>query len=151
MEVRDIMSNLIAKALEYKMSRRAFLKSAAASSAALALAGCGSGLTQVSSEQAVKLASKEGQWLTAACWHNCGGRCLNKAYVVDGIVFRQKTDDTHPDSPDFPQQRGCARGRSQRKQVFGVDRLKYPMKRKHWEPGGGNKEMRGRDEWVRIS
>ncbi len=25
------------------------------------------------------------------------------------------------------------------------------MKRKHWEPGGGNKELRGRDEWVRIS
>ena len=25
------------------------------------------------------------------------------------------------------------------------------MKRKTWEPGGGNKEMRGQDEWVRIS
>ena len=29
--------------------------------------------------------------------------------------------------------------------------LKYPMKRKHWEPGGGKKELRGKDEWVRIS
>ena len=46
-----------------------------------------------------------------------------------GIVTRQKTDDTHPDSPDFPQQRGCARGRSQQHQCFGADRLKYPMKR----------------------
>jgi anaerobic dimethyl sulfoxide reductase subunit A len=25
------------------------------------------------------------------------------------------------------------------------------MKRKNWEPGGGRKELRGRDEWVRIS
>jgi anaerobic dimethyl sulfoxide reductase subunit A len=25
------------------------------------------------------------------------------------------------------------------------------MKRKNWEPGGGKKELRGRDEWVRIS
>src|SRR5690606_17266984 len=41
--------------------------------------------------------------------------------------------------------------RSQRKQVFAADRLKYPMIRKHWEPGGGKKELRGRDEWVRIS
>ncbi|WP_338835257.1 dimethyl sulfoxide reductase subunit A [Neomoorella thermoacetica] len=145
------MSNLIEKAMEYKMTRRAFLKSTAVASAALTLSGCTNGLTRVSKAQAAKLASKEGQWLTAACWHNCGGRCLNKAYVVDGVVVRQKTDDTHPDTPDYPQQRGCARGRSQRKQAFGVDRLKYPMKRKHWEPGGGNKELRGRDEWVRIS
>ena len=27
---------------------------------------------------------------------------MNKAYVVDGVVIRQKTDDTHPDSPDYP-------------------------------------------------
>ena len=73
------------------------------------------------------------------------------ALVVDGVVTRQKTDDTHPDSPDFPQQRGCARGRSQRQRVFGADRLKYPMKRAHWAPGGGDKSLRGKDEWVRIS
>ena len=35
--------------------------------------------------------------------------------------------------------------------MFGADRLKYPMKRAHWEPGGGQKELRGVDEWVRIS
>lgn len=90
-------------------------------------------------------------WKPVACWHNCGGRCMNKALVFDGVVIRQKTDDTHEDSPDYPQQRGCLRGRSQRKQVFGADRLKYPMKRKHWVPGGGDKTLRGRDEWVRIS
>ena len=93
----------------------------------------------------------EGQWITAACWHNCGGRCLNKVLVADGKVIRQKTDDTHPDSSLYPQQRGCARGRSQRRQVLGEDRLKYPLVRKHWRPGGGNKELRGKDEWVRIS
>ena len=25
------------------------------------------------------------------------------------------------------------------------------MKRKNWAPGGGNKDLRGKDEWVRIS
>lgn len=94
---------------------------------------------------------EDGKWITAACWHNCGGRCLNKVYVSNGVVLKQKTDDTHADSPDYPQQRGCQRGRSQKKQVFAVDRLKYPMKRKNWSPGGGKKELRGKDEWVRIS
>src|SRR5690606_1662726 len=104
-----------------------------------------------SMEAAAQEDESEGEWISAACWHNCGGRCPNYALVKDGVVLRQKSDDTHEDSPDFPQQRGCARGRSQRKQVFGADRLKYPMKRKHWEPGGGRKELRGQDEWVRIS
>lgn len=93
----------------------------------------------------------QGTWKPVACWHNCGGRCVNKALVVEGVVVRQKTDDVVADSPDFPQQRGCLRGRSQRKQVFGADRLKYPMKRKGWAPGGGDKSLRGRDQWVRIS
>ena len=39
-----------------------------------------------------------------------------------------------------------------RQQIYGEDRLKYPMKRKHWEPHtGGDKSLRGHDEWVRIS
>ena len=94
---------------------------------------------------------KEGEWLPVACFNHCGGRCPNFAYVVDGVVTRLKSDDTHPDSADHPQQRGCARGRAQRFQVFGPDRLKYPMKRRHWQPGGGDRQLRGRDEWVRIS
>ncbi|MDR3588548.1 MAG: molybdopterin-dependent oxidoreductase, partial [Negativicutes bacterium] len=98
-----------------------------------------------------KTACTGGRWIAAACWHNCGGRCLNKVLVADGRVVRQKTDDTHPDSPLFPQQRGCPRGRSQRRQVLGEDRLGYPLVRKNWRPGGGDKERRGRDEWVRLS
>ena len=145
--------NLIEKAKDYMISRRAFLKTtatvAAGAAASAILPGCG--LQTVTSDKAAELLKNEGEWITAACWHNCGGRCLNKAYVADGVVIRQKTDDTHPDSPDYPQQRGCARGRSHRKMVLGADRLKYPMKRKNWEPGGGKKELRGQDEWVRIS
>lgn len=144
--------SLIEKAKSHMMSRRSFLGAtatlAAGAAAAVTLPGCG--LQKVDSSVAA-LADKEGEWITAACWHNCGGRCLNKAYVADGVVVRQKTDDTHEDSPDYPQQRGCARGRSHRKMVLGADRLKYPMKRKNWEPGGGKKELRGKDEWVRIS
>jgi anaerobic dimethyl sulfoxide reductase subunit A len=132
------------------LTRRSFVKwSAAVGGAAAAAGGLSLGLNTLAASAQPE--GSEGEWVAAACWGNCGGRCLNKAYVVDGVVTRQKTDDTHPDSPDFPQQRGCARGRSQRQRVFGADRLKYPMKRAHWAPGGGDKSLRGRDEWVRIS
>lgn len=145
--------NFIEKTLtETVMSRRSFLKWSGALGGTAALAG--SGLTIASKPAAASTlaaAPAEGKWVAAACWHNCGGRCPVRAYVTDGVVTRMKTDDTHPDTPDFPQQRGCLRGRSQRMQVFAADRIKYPMKRKNWAPGGGKKELRGKDEWVRIS
>jgi anaerobic dimethyl sulfoxide reductase subunit A len=141
------MKRIVDRINDLQLSRRNFIKAGTAAAASLSLVGCGSTLTT----SAGQTAAQEGEWMTAACWHNCGGRCLNKGYVVDGVVIRQKSDDTHPDSPNFPQQRACLRGRSQRQQVYGADRLKYPMKRKHWEPGGGDKSLRGRDEWVRIS
>ncbi len=142
--------NILTTALtETALTRRSFLKWSAALGGTAALAG---GLSYGLKAAEKAAAQAEGKWTPVACWHNCGGRCANYAFVQDGVVIRQKTDDTHPDSPNFPQQRGCARGRSQRRQVFGADRLKYPMKRAHFEPGGGgDKSLRGRDEWVRIS
>lgn len=139
-----------------KFDRRAFLKSALATATAASVLGADSSLSKTSdaaqqTKQDEKDTEHSSQWISAACWHNCGGRCVNKVLVKDGVVIRQKTDDTHADSPDYPQQRGCLRGRSQRKQVFSVDRLKYPMKRKHYSPGGGDKNLRGQDEWERIS
>lgn len=141
---------------EAGMSRRKFL-AVSAGAAALAgmagMSGCSPKTEDAEDEGASSGDDPEAgaQWVTAACWHNCGGRCLNKALVKDGVVLRQKTDDTHEDSPDFPQQRACQRGRSQRMQVFGADRLKYPMKRKNWSPEDPHGELRGEDEWERIS
>lgn len=141
--------NLLMKAInETVLTRRSFLKWSAALGGASVLAG---GLTYGLKAAVDKAQASEGEWVSVACWHNCGGRCPNYALVKDGVVIRQKADDTHEDDPDYPQQRGCARGRAQRHQVFDPDRLKYPMKRKNWSPGGGNKELRGQDEWVRIT
>ena len=136
---------------ERALTRRSFLKWSAVlgGTAALASGGLNGGFQAAVATPQAALAT-EGKWITASCWHNCGGRCLVKAYTVDKTVVRVKTDDTHPDSPDFPQ-RACARGRAQRMQIFSAERLKYPMKRKNWAPGGGKKELRGKDEWVRIS
>ena len=153
------MANFIENVLETKVNRRDFLKGTAAASMAVA----GISMTGFANESALAdsvstvehapIVDQEegGKWIAAACWHNCGGRCINKALVKDGVVLRQKTDDSHEDTPDYPQQRACQRGRAQRMQVFGADRLKYPMKRKNWSLENPNGDMRGEDEWERIS
>jgi anaerobic dimethyl sulfoxide reductase subunit A len=94
-----------------------------------------------------------GEWRCGSCWLPCGGSCVNKAYVKDGVVLQQKTDTFGDDDLDTIQQRGCARGRSLRQLVYGADRIKYPIKRKNWQPGGVDVhgELRGEDEWERIS
>ncbi len=145
------MAGLLNKAEGLSMDRRAFLRGAALTAAA-AMAGTGAN-SLVANQALADQASQQGaEWKTAPCWHNCGGRCLNQVLVKDGVVLRQRTDCLHDDTVETPQQRGCLRGRSQRRQVFADDRLKYPMKRKHWEPHtGGDKSLRGCDEWERIS
>ena len=145
-------SGFFRRLADKKIGRRDFIKGSAAVTAAVTLGG-GATRANALTRAADRPNLKNGKWITAACWHNCGGsRCLLKAYVVDGIPLRLKTDDAKPDTPDFPQQRACVRGRAQRQHVLGADRLKYPMKRKNWRPfGGGDKSLRGRDEWERIS
>ncbi|HFW6751792.1 MULTISPECIES: molybdopterin-dependent oxidoreductase [Enterobacterales] len=133
----------------FNLSRRTFVKWSSALSAMAALP-MSRGLIAKGVQNSPDVKS-DPVWKPAACWHDCGGKCLNKALVSGGTVIRQKTDDLNLDSPETPQQRGCLRGRSQRHQVFGVDRLKYPMRRKNWAPGGGDKTLRGRDQWIRIS
>lgn len=143
------------------LTRRSFIKAttaATALAAASSLTACAPATSDLAATgedaEAAHSVGRDivsGEWKTAACWHNCGGRCLNKVLVQDGVVVRQKTDDTHEDSPDYPQQRGCLRGRSQRKQVFAEDRIKYPLKRAGWSLDAPNGELRGKDEWERVS
>jgi len=59
-----------------------------------------------------------------ACSHDCGGRCVLKTHVKDGVITRIETD-----SEDEPQLRACVRGRAYRQRVYGADRIQYPMKR----------------------
>lgn len=68
---------------------------------------------------------------------HCGGGCLLKLHVRDGIVTRIETDDG-----EEPQYRACLRGRAYRQRVYAPDRLLYPMKRV------GN---RGEGKFERIS
>ncbi|MEZ5010503.1 MAG: molybdopterin-dependent oxidoreductase [Bacteroidales bacterium] len=61
--------------------------------------------------------------------HNCGGKCLLKLTVADGIITRIETDDRQGDDISDPQLRACIRGRAYRKRQYHPDRLKYPLKR----------------------
>ena len=138
------------------LDRRQFLQAAAAlgAASAAALSGCDQSLRETDEASPTLEALEGGEWITFNCTTpTCAYRCHNQAYVVDGIIMRQGTGNTHEDSPDFPQLHPCIKGMSTRRIVTGVERLKYPMKRKHWSPGGTevNAHLRGADEWERIS
>jgi len=71
---------------------------------------------------------------------NCGGACLLKAYVKDGVIVRMETDDG-----EEPQLRNCLRCRAYRQRVYAPDRILYPLKRVG-ERGEGNFERISWDE-----
>ena len=47
------------------------------------LAECGAVPLEESRER------EQGEWKTHSCWLSCGGRCVNRSYVVEGVVLRQ--------------------------------------------------------------
>jgi anaerobic dimethyl sulfoxide reductase subunit A len=154
------MAGLLKKIEESAIDRRKFIGLAATAGvvASLGLTGCDNKVAPVDSgspkpEEVDPITG--GEWVTFNCPSSqCSMRCVNQAYVVDGVIIRQRTDELQEDSVDNPQRRGCLKGRSMRHFVTAADRLKYPMKRKSWQPGGGDNihgELRGVDEWERIS
>lgn len=138
------------------ITRRGLLKwtgLAALGTAALGTTAC-AGFNEVELAETGNDGEDPGTWIPCNCWADCGSKGFNRALVKNGQVVRMGTDQSHEDSPDCPQLRACARGRALRGMIFGADRIKYPMKRKNWQPGGGENahgELRGRDEWERIS
>jgi len=119
----------IAKILkDTALNRRSFLKWSAALGGTAALAGGGFRLLQTArSAEAAGTAVDRVVW--QACMVNCGSRCPLRVHVRAGEIVRVETDNTGTDEYGNHQVRACVRGRSVRKRVYNVDRLKYPMKR----------------------
>src|SRR4030043_202372 len=69
-------------------------------------------------------AAREDRGISTVCASHCGGACLLKVHVKDGVISRIETDDG-----EEPQLRGCLRGRAYRQRVYAPDRLLYPLKR----------------------
>ncbi|PLR98832.1 DMSO/selenate family reductase complex A subunit [Bacillus sp. T33-2] len=119
--------------LNKKMRRRTFLKWSGALGIPVVLGGIGT--KQIIDRngpdlQAAKPKEKPGpeEIISTCSINNCGGRCVIKAHVKDGVVTRISTD-TNADDIMAPQMRACLRGRGYRKMLYHPDRLKYPMKR----------------------
>ena len=60
--------------------------------------------------------------------HNCGGRCLLRVYLKDGVITRIGGDD-RPRTVKPPKLRPCPRGRAYSRRQYHPDRLRYPLKR----------------------
>lgn len=133
------------------LTRRSFVKWGTATAGAVSLVGF-TGCSSGSGGQA-DTDAKTGEWLSAPCWNNCGGttRCLNKVYVEDGVPLKMRSDESDEDSYANPQRRSCLRGRAKISEVFSPARIKYPMKRKSFSFDDPHGELRGIDEWERIS
>ena len=62
--------------------------------------------------------------ITTMCASHCGGSCMLKVHVKDGVITRIDTDDG-----EEPQLRACLKGRAYRQRVYAKDRILYPLKR----------------------
>jgi anaerobic dimethyl sulfoxide reductase subunit A len=119
------------------MSRRGFLRWSAGVGASAAAAGkLGAGLRKKrtassgGAAQAIQAAPAVEKMVRTGCpSHNCGGRCLLRVHVRDGVIVRIDSDDRPGDSLDAPQLRACVRGRAYRRRQYHPDRLKFPLKR----------------------
>src|SRR3990172_8625593 len=75
--------------------------------------------------------------ITTTCASHCGGSCILKLHVKDGVITR-----IEPDEGEEPQLRACLRGRAYRQRVYDENRILYPLKRVG---------ERGEGKFVRIS
>ena len=79
--------------------------------------------------EAPRMAAKPGETVvTSTCGHNCGGRCVVNAHVVDGRIVHISTDARrwNAEHPPLP---ACARGVGQIERTYHPDRLRHPMRR----------------------
>lgn len=131
-----ILSNAIHSLIN--PSRRSFLKTAAAGTAAAGLFRFG-----LTSEEAKAFPYEpyptDDQLTTVvtSCAHNCGSRHMLVAHKKGDVIVRLSTDDGRyqaggvfgKDTFAEPQLRACLRGRSYRSRLYSPERLLYPMMR----------------------
>ncbi len=131
-----------------KLSRRNFIKWSSVATGAMlgpgALVSCG-----IKDKELKHGAAGEVFIRTGCPAHNCGGKCLLKVYISEGIITRIETDDRQGDDISDPQLRACLRGRSYRKRQYNPDRLKYPLLRTG-ERGDGKYKRISWDEAYEI-
>ena len=79
--------------------------------------------------EAPRVDPREGETVvTSTCGHNCGGRCVVNAHVVDGRIVKISTDPRKW-TFELPPLHACVRGFGQVERVYHPDRLKQPLRR----------------------
>ena len=132
------MMNELTRLATKPLTRRRFLEGMGAAGAAAALASCGDAgkgvgtlFEDTSGRPAVPAIT--GTVVAGNAGHNCGGKCVTKAYVENGVIKRFVTDE-RPDrnlvdgSGDDPQRRACVRCRAHKGFMYRADRLTRPLK-----------------------
>ncbi|MFJ5715222.1 DMSO/selenate family reductase complex A subunit [Neobacillus sp. NPDC093127] len=120
------LTNILAN----KMQRRTFLKWSGAISLPVIAGGIGTKMLVERNKEAKAVSTKDNEKIISTCSvNNCGGRCVIKAHVKDGVVVRVSTDSQESGDLSTPPLRACVRGRNYRRMLYHPDRLKYPMKR----------------------
>ncbi len=112
----------------YELSRRSFLQTA---TVATSVALSNPGNISLSMAKVEAPASTE-MTFPGTSPSNCGGTCVTKIVVKDGVIKRHLTDE-RPDinlidsGQDNPQRRSCVRCRSKTGWYYRPERLLYPM------------------------
>lgn len=137
---KDEKVNLLASLNSATLSRRSFLKWSAATGAASAFVGKMDLLDGIYPVSSV-LAQSDVQIIPTGCAHNCGGRCVLKAHVQDGVITRITTDTDRPEDPMDPRLIACVRGRAYRRRIYNPARLRAPLRRTGSRGAGAFEEI----------
>ena len=137
MRIEKTLAGLTAR---LNMNRRSFLKTTAATSAALGA----SGLVDLKTTKTANAFAYEPyprdddlETVVTSCAHNCGSRHMLVAHKKGDVIVRLSSDDGRyqkdghfgKDTEAEPQLRACLRGRSYRQRIYSAERLLFPMKR----------------------
>ncbi|ALC90864.1 DMSO reductase [Bacillus sp. FJAT-18017] len=114
-----------------KISRRSFLKWTGALTVPVVAGGVvTSNYLSKSTDVPVAKAPAIPEKIIPTCsTFDCGGKCLIKAHVKDGVIVKVSARTNNELDEQNPYMKACVRGRSYRKYQYHPDRLKYPMKR----------------------
>jgi len=117
------------------LTRRSFVKTAAAATAAVAAAGYGSNFVAV--DPAAAASADEESVVCSSC-RACISNCGVKVHVKNGRVLKIEGDERDPMSKG----RVCAKGLAAIQALYNPNRMKYPFKRVG---------ERGENKWERIT
>jgi DMSO reductase family type II enzyme molybdopterin subunit len=135
------------------VDRRSFLKGVTASGAVLGLKYSAAGAQAAVAGTDVSYRGVEDVYRQKWTWDrisrathgtNCAATCAINVFVKDGIVWREEQQAEYGASGDTPDYgpRGCQKGMSHSRYMYGKQRVLYPMKRVG---------ERGEGKWERIS